>query len=221
MNNKYLSRLSLNYYSLITQIIIINLITALIGLIFVCFFNLFFLNNNNNIELKINQITKQVNDITNHLEENAIFRIRQINEDTGEITFSEPQLDPHASQLYIEKKYLNQSNEIKIFNTNLIKFVDTKNLYVADDVIEVGIEEDYKRIDFFYRYKNFYLNLFNKFQHYFDGHKMKDIIETATDDINLISETIKKQKKVIKIFSYENDSLSFNILDPLVLSEDI
>ena len=163
VNNKYLSRLSLNYYSLITQIIIINLITALIGFIFVCFFNLFFFNNNKNIELKINQITKQVNDIANHLEENAIFRIRQINEDTGEITFSEPQLDPHASQLYIEKKYLNQSNEIKIFNTNLIKFVDTKNLYVADDVIEVGIEEDYKRIDFFYRYKNFYLNLFNKF----------------------------------------------------------
>ena len=50
---------------------------------------------------------------------------------------------------------------------------------------------------------------------------MKDIIETATDDINLINETIKKQKKVIKIFLYENDSLSFNILHPLVLSDDI
>ena len=68
VNNKYLSRLSLNYYSLITQIIIINLITALIGFIFVCFFNLFFFNNNKNIELKINQITKQVNYIANHLE---------------------------------------------------------------------------------------------------------------------------------------------------------
>ena len=86
-------------------------------------------------------------------------------EDTGEITFSEPQLDPHASQLYIEKKYLNQSNEIKIFNTNLIKFVDTKNLYVTDDVIEVDIEEDYKSVDFFYRYKNLKLtSILHKYQ---------------------------------------------------------
>ena len=118
MNKINVSKFSLSYNTLITQIIIINLITAFIGLIFVGFFNLFLFNDNKNIQIKINQINEQINDITNYLEGNAIFRIPQFNEESGEIMFSsEPQLDPYASQLYVENKYLDQSNEIKIYNS--------------------------------------------------------------------------------------------------------
>ena len=71
------------------------------------------------------------------MQKNAIFRIPQFNEKNGELIFSaEPQLDPFASQLYIENKYLNQPNEIKIYNKNLIKYVDTKDLYLVEDVLE-------------------------------------------------------------------------------------
>ena len=222
MNKQSVSKFSLTYYSLITQIIIINLITALIGLIFVGFFNLFLLNNNKNIQNKTNQIDEQIDSITNYLEKNAIFRIPQFNEENGKLMFSiEPQLDPYASQLYVENKYLDQPNEIKIYNSDLVKFVDTKTLNVKNDVIEVGIDEFYKKQNFFSQYKKLYLLKFNQFQKYFDRHKMKKITEPAKDDIHLIVEAIKKQEKIKKIFSYENDSLSFNILNPLTLDKSI
>ena len=150
MNKSKVSRFSLSYYSLITQIIIINLITALIGFIFVSFFNLFLLNNNKNIHNKIDQINGQVNDIKSHLEKNAIFRTPQFNEKTGEIIFfSEPQLDPYASQLYVENKYLDQPNEVKIYNSNLIKYVDTRDLYIVDEVNEVEIDDSFKKLNLF------------------------------------------------------------------------
>ena len=72
---KGINRFSLSYYSLITQIITINLITAFIGFIFVVFYNFFLLNNNNNIQIKIDQINQQIDDITSFLEKNAIFKI--------------------------------------------------------------------------------------------------------------------------------------------------
>ena len=53
--------------------------------------------------MKIDQINEQISDIKNHLEKNAIFKIRQINEESGEVLYTlEPQLDPYASQLYVE-----------------------------------------------------------------------------------------------------------------------
>ncbi len=216
MNKSKVSRFSLSYYSLITQIIIINLITALIGFIFVSFFNLFLLNNNKNINNKIDQINGQVNDIKSHLEKNAIFRTPQFNEKTGEIIFfSEPQLDPYASQLYVENIYLDQPNEIKIYNSNLIKYVDTRDLYIVGEVKEVDIDDSFKKPNFFQQYKAFYLKIFNRFQQFFYRQKMKEIIEPVKHDVNLIIELIKKNIKISKIFIHENDSLSFNVLTSL------
>ena len=78
MNKRSVSKFSLSYYSLTTQIIIINFLTAFIGFIIVCFFNLFLLNNNNNFEKKFDQINLQISDIKNYLEKNAIFKIPYI-----------------------------------------------------------------------------------------------------------------------------------------------
>ena len=125
MNKKFVNNFFLSNYSLITQIIIINIITAFIGLIFVCVFNYLLLNNNTNIEKKVNQINQQIYNIKNYLEENAINKIPLFNEESGAIIFSEkPQLDPYISQLFLENHYLNQPNEILIYNSELIKYVD-------------------------------------------------------------------------------------------------
>ena len=166
VNKKNISKFSLSYYSLIPQIIIINLITTLIGFIFIVLINIFLIKNNNNIQIKVDKINEQINDITNYLKKNAIFKIPLFNEESGEIMFSsKPQLDPYASQLYVENKYLDQPNEIKIYNSdpvNLIKYVDNKDLYVASEVMEMKIDEVNKKSNFFHQYKKFYLNKFNK-----------------------------------------------------------
>ena len=225
VNKKNISKFSLSYYSLIPQIIIINLITALIGFIFIVLINIFLIKNNNNIQIKVDQINEQINDITNYLKKNAIFKIPLFNEESGEIMFSsKPQLDPYASQLYVENKYLDQPNEIKIYNSdpvNLIKYVDNKDLYVASEVMEMKIDEVNKRSNFFHQYKTFYLNKFNKIQQYFDIKKMKEITEPDKNDIYLIKEIIKKQTRISKVFSYEDDSLSFNVLNPLTKDKEI
>ena len=222
MNKNSVSKFTLQYYSLTTQIIIINLITAAIGLFFVCFFNLFLFNNNKNIEIMTNQVNDQIDEISNYLEKNAIIRIPLFNEESGEmILSSEPQLDPYASQLYLKNKHLNQLNEIKIYNSNLIKYVDTKYLYSTEEVLEVEIGEINKKQDSLQKYKQQYFNLFNYFQQYFDRQKLEKISEPAKNDINLIIEAIKQQKKISKYYFHEKDILSYNIVKPLIQSKNI
>ena len=110
VNKKNVSKFSLSYYSLTTQIIIINFFTAIIILIFVGVFNLFLLKNNKSIEQKTQEITIQINDIKNYLQKNAIFRIPQFNEKNGEVcpaNWSEGsdgmKPDPKGSQEYFSK----------------------------------------------------------------------------------------------------------------------
>ena len=217
MNSHHINIFSLSYYSLTTQIIIINLITALIVFIIISFFNFFLLNNNKNIQIKTDQIDNQIKDITNYLENNAIFNISQFDEESGEVIFSsKPQLDPYVAQLYLQNQYLDQSNEIKIYNSNLIKYVDIKDLYSSTEIIEFNIDKVNRKLNFYQKYKNAYFNTFNKLQRYFDQQKLKDIIEPVQDDINLVTEVLNKQNRISKIFSYENNLLSISILQPLV-----
>ena len=49
--NKFFLKFSISNYSLTTQIIIINLLTALIALVFLILFNYFLLSNSENLEI--------------------------------------------------------------------------------------------------------------------------------------------------------------------------
>ena len=147
--------------------------TSVIGLIFLFFFNYLILKNNQNILNKIDLISIQIEDITNYLQNNAIIRIPQFNEKSGEIILSEPQLDPSLTQNHLISKYLNQTNNIRIYDSDLIKFADTENLYLPDDVIEVDIEETDDKMNFFRVYKEKYFKLFINLQQYFDKKKIQ------------------------------------------------
>ena len=98
-----ISKLSLSYYSLTIQIVIINFFNFIIALFFLVFFNYFLLINNKNIPNKINEIDNQIQDITENLQNKAIIRKPQFNEESlgGEINISEPQLDPYSTQDYL------------------------------------------------------------------------------------------------------------------------
>ena len=54
--NNFSKNISLSNYSLVTQIIIINLLTAIIGFIFLFIFNYFLLSNNQNLDNQIDNI---------------------------------------------------------------------------------------------------------------------------------------------------------------------
>jgi len=222
VKHKKINKFFLSYYSLITQIIIINIITALIGFIFFCFFSIFLFNNNNNIEAKIDEVDKQIYEISEFLKKNAIFKIPQYNEENGEIIFSSsPELDPYISQLLLQNDYLEQQNDIKIYNSDLIKYADIKDLYDANDVKEVDINSDPKENNYYIAYRSLYFNIYNKLQNYFDRKKLSSKTDTSTNDINLIIETIKKREKISRIFSHENNLLSFNNYQPIIYDSKI
>ena len=73
MNNKKFF-FNLSNYSLTNQIVIINISTAFLGLLFLIVFNVYLLINNQNIENQKKFIEDKLNNITGYLVKNAIIR---------------------------------------------------------------------------------------------------------------------------------------------------
>ena len=82
MNRKITNKFSLANYSLITQIIIINLLTAIVGFVCLILFNYFLLSNNENLNNQINKIKSDLYQITNYLSEKSVIRIAQFQVET-------------------------------------------------------------------------------------------------------------------------------------------
>jgi len=216
-------------------------------LAFLIFFNYFLLTNNKKIEIITEQINLLTNDIASYLQKNAVIRISQFNEENcerlidldttsitnsncGEKILSEPLLDPSRTQNYITSKYLNQNNHIRIYDVNLIKYVDTESLYSADEVVEVSFQESLVDIEvqrsledtnIYNKYKSKYFILFNKLQLYFDNKKLLKYTTNFKGDISLVIETLKKQKNLSKIFKLENNHFSLTNLSPIVNNNNI
>ena len=75
----------------------------------------------------------------------------------------------------------------KFSNINLIKYVDTENLYLVDEVVEVSFQEslvdievqkNLKGTNIYKKYKSKYFILFNKLQLYFDNKKTQFYLNT-------------------------------------------
>ncbi len=235
--NKNISKFSLSNYTLAIQIVIINFITAALVLIFLIFFNYSLLNSNKNIKIKTNEIEFQIKDIANYLSNNAVIRIPEFNEENcsrsinsfndpkenscGEIILSEPQLDPFSTQNYLISNYLNQENNIKIYNVDLIKYSDTNNLYLKEDVIEIDLKEESKKNNFFEKYREKYLIFFNRFQLSFNKKELSKSIYNYKGDISLVLETIKTEKNFSKIFEIEKNNLSLISVSPIINNNNI
>ena len=61
--NNYIKKISLSNYFLTTQIIIINLFTAILGCIFLLLINYLLISNNNNLDKQIDNIANDLNRI--------------------------------------------------------------------------------------------------------------------------------------------------------------
>ena len=114
--NKFFLKFSISNYSLTTQIIIINLLTAFIALVFLILFNYFLLSNSENLEKQTTFIKNDLNKVVTYLSKNAIIRVPEFNEEVcekdfdnnnecGEIILSKPQLDPTSTQKVLMDNY--------------------------------------------------------------------------------------------------------------------
>ena len=218
-----ISKLSLSYYSLTIQIVIINFFNSIIALFFLVFFNYFLLINNKNIPNKINEIDNQIQDITENLQNKAIIRKPQFNEESlgGEINISEPQLDPYSTQDYLINKYLNQSNKIAIYDSNLVKFADTEDLYTSEDILILDIGSKPNSANFLKTYKENYLILFNKVQKFFDKNKLRQKSQNFQEDKNLIKKVIETKQSLVSIFNIDENNFRLIHLSPIIKNDYI
>ncbi len=233
-----IDRFSFSYYSLSTQIIITNIITTFIGLLFLFFFNYSILQNNQNVEKKIKNISNQTENISAYLENHAIIRIPQFNEENcerfinsnnnldnnfncGEVQLSDPQLDPSLTQNYLIDKYFNQTNSIKVYDANLLKFADTEDLYLPEAVIEVDLEKNNINQTLFSRYKDKYLQIYNEIQRIIDKNKLQKYkADIYKGDISLVIETIKSQDVVTKLRNIKNNNIFLTKSIPIIKNDN-
>ena len=218
----------LSNYSLTYQLLIINLITAFIGFISLLVFNFYLIQDDRNILIEYDSTLLKVNKISNFLSNNAISRVPLFNENCDNntedqdcvINISEPTLDPTTTQQYIMQNYLQTNFDVIVYNDGWVKFADTEDMYISNEVSEIAIDAKIGTSDnFIDNYRQFYIDFFNKFRKNFIKNKYIKVAQKFRSEINLVSETIKN-KKIIKDKFYNNEKDIIQIISSPVLYND-
>ena len=240
--NSFFKKLSLSNYSLTSQILIINFLTAIIGLFFFIIINIFLIKTDSDKRFRIQskQNNKIINQITNYLEESAILRVRLFNEtceeniskdsdyeiknniqECGNIILSEPQLDPTITQKYVIQNYLDEHFIVKIFDESWIIYADTEEMYLSSYVMELDIENFPENRNFFNVYKNLYLNLFQNIHDFFIKIKLQSFFIDFRGDVFVVQETIKKQLSSSNIYLDAENNITRIISKPIIKNSSV
>ena len=152
------------------QILAINLFITCIGFIILILFNFYLINNDDAAQAKKINANEDLKKIQFFLGRNAIIRVpvfdeacinenNQSCEDENNLQLSDPILEPKISQEFILNNFLNSKYDIKIYNDEWIRLVDTQDLYEISIVEEVEIKE----VQFTGNDINIYQNLTQKY----------------------------------------------------------
>ena len=239
--NRPFKNFSLSNYSLTNQIIIINLSTAFLALVFIIIFNSLLLISNKNLETHKKKIDLKLTEITNYLAANAIKRIltfddtcnrifKEANKDCNTNKYSNknyqdkpPQLDPTYTQKYIYSNFLKSNLSVKVFADNWIKFADTNDFYVVKEEILISdintkVKENIAENRGFYSlYKKTYFNIYNLIQKYLDEQKLKKL---KNDNITVM-EIIKTQKQTSYMFKDQENNFKSIFAKPILKNDKV
>ena len=206
------SKFALNNLPLSIQILSINFFITFIGFFFLILFNYFLIKNDESIERKRIIANQNLNNIQNFLEKNSIIRVPLFNDNcTGEnidtckddINFelSDPVLEPKITQEFILNNYFNSEFNIKIYNDDWIKLVDTLDLYDLSVVQEIDLKEkdlNSNNLNIFDNFSQEYLRFFSNYYNYLIKRELQNLITKEKAEISYVKETIKNQ--VIKAY---------------------
>ena len=229
--NKFFLKFSISNYSLTIQIIIINFLTALIGLVFLFLVNYFLVSNSENLVKQTANIKNDLNKIVNYLSTNAVIRVPEFNEkncgidfndnseECGEIILSKPQLDPTSTQKYLMENYANKSNSIRVFDASWIKFGDTEDIYSPIDVVEVDLEFSDNKTNIYNQYKDKYFEYFKNIKKYFNKSNIESLIANYKSDIFFVKETIKSKDYLSLIYLDDSENIVFTNSNPILKND--
>ena len=229
--NKFFLKFTISNYSLTIQIIIINFLTALIGLVFLFLVNYFLFSNSDNLVKQTDNIKNDLNKIVNYLSTNAVIRVPEFNEkncgidfndnseECGEIILSKPQLDPTSTQKYLMENYANKSNSIRVFDASWIKFGDTEDIYSPIDVVEVDLEFSDNKTNIYNQYKDKYFEYFKNIKKYFNKSNIESLIANYKSDIFFVKETIKSKDYLSLIYLDDSENIVFTNSNPILKND--
>lgn len=215
--NKF-SKLALYNLPLSIQILSINVFITFIGFVFLIFFNYFLIVNDDELENKSIDANKQLVSIQSFLEKNSIIRVPLFNdncigenldtcEKEDEFELSDPVLEPKITQEFIRNKYSDSEFNIKVYNEDWIRLVDTLDLYDSSTVQESDLLEDEltkNNLNIFEFFSQSYLNFFLYYNDYLVKREFSGLITKEKSEISYVSESIKEQ--VVKQYYIEDDT---------------
>ena len=215
--NKF-SKLALYNLPLSIQILSINVFITFIGFVFLIFFNYFLIVNDNELENKSIDANKQLVSIQSFLEKNSIIRVPLFNdncigenldtcEKEDEFELSDPVLEPKITQEFIRNKYSDSEFNIKVYNEDWIRLVDTLDLYDSSTVQESDLLEDElitNNLNILEYFSQSYLNFFLNYNDYLVKREFSGLITKEKSEISYVSESIKEQ--VVKQYYIEDDT---------------
>ena len=215
--NKF-SKLALYNLPLSIQILSINVFITFIGFVFLIFFNYFLIVNDDELENKRIDANKQLVSIQSFLEKNSIIRVPLFNdncigenldtcEKEDEFELSDPVLEPKITQEFIRNKYSDSEFNIKVYNEDWIRLVDTLDLYDSSTVQESDLLEDEltkNNLNILEFFSQSYLNFFLNYNDYLVKREFSGLITKEKSEISYVSESIKEQ--VVKQYYIEDDT---------------
>ncbi len=219
--NKF-SKFALYNLPLSIQILSINFFITFIGFVFLIFFNYFLIVNDDELETKRTDANQKLISIQSFLEKNSIIRVPLFNdncigenletcEKEDEFELSDPVLEPKITQEFIRNKYSDSEFNIKVYNEDWIRLVDTLDLYDSSTVQESDLLEDElvkNNLNILEILNQKYLNFFSSYKNYLIKRKFLGLITKEKSEISYVSESIKEQ--VVK--QYYIEDVSQNIL---------
>jgi len=226
--NKY-NKLALHNLPLSLQILAINFFITFIGFVFLIFFNFFLIKNDDGIAKKRINANQNLKNIQSFLEKNSIIRVPLFNDnctvenlDTcnneNNFELSDPVLEPKITQEYIFNNYLNSDFNIKVYNEDWIRLVDTLDLYDLSIVQEADLEEEGLEKNNFNILDNLsqkYLNLFSNYYDYLVKSEFGDLITKEKSEIFYVSESIKDRVLKEYFIQDRDDNISQHFTAPI------
>ena len=230
--NNY-SKLALYNFPLSIQILAINLFITCIGFIILILFNLYLINNDETIQTKKINANEDLSKIKSFLEKNAIIRVpvfddtckgedNQSCEDKSNIQLSDPILEPKITQEFILNNFSNSEYDIKIYNDDWIRLVDTLDLYETSIVEEVDIKDGQLKDNNTSLYQNLtqkYLSLFSTYHNLMIKRQFEELKTSKKSEISYVSQSIKNRtyKEYIVV---DSDNILYEYLTSPIVSND-
>ena len=234
MIKQYLSFLS--NFTLTKQLLIINLLIALISLFVLIVINFYLIKNDNSIQIRIEETKKNLEKINIYLENNSIARIPLFNDcridnlidksckidnSYDDLQFSNLELEPTIAQQFIIQNFLDTEAKISIYNNNMIEIINSSTIFVGSSNITEITESDLSEqsesnYNIFQSLKRNYSLLFNYFYSKIIRQQMLLNIVQKKHDIQIFKETNKKRRTINQTFLDKENNIIYSISAPII-----